>query len=108
MRYRRTCLLRDAPWRCVTHAVWCPPQDVRTERGNDVLIMLVGNKTDLQDKRCAHVRQSRALVLGADDWCCLCVALRHRRTGAAKGCTATARGVMRRWWVAALAGAAGT
>lgn len=25
--------------------------DVRTERGNDVIIMLVGNKTDLADKR---------------------------------------------------------
>jgi len=25
--------------------------DVRTERGTDVLIMLVGNKTDLSDKR---------------------------------------------------------
>jgi len=25
--------------------------DVRTERGSDVLIMLVGNKTDLSDKR---------------------------------------------------------
>ncbi|KAI7692950.1 Ras-related protein Rab-6A [Sarcoptes scabiei] len=25
--------------------------DVRTERGNNVIIMLVGNKTDLQDKR---------------------------------------------------------
>lgn len=25
---------------------------MRTERGNDVIIMLVGNKTDLQDKRC--------------------------------------------------------
>ena len=25
--------------------------DVRTERGNDVVIMLVGNKTDLSDKR---------------------------------------------------------
>jgi GTPase SAR1 family protein len=25
--------------------------DVRTERGNDVVIMLVGNKTDLADKR---------------------------------------------------------
>ena len=24
---------------------------MRTERGNDVIIMLVGNKTDLQDKR---------------------------------------------------------
>ena len=26
-------------------------EDVRTERGNDVIIMLVGNKTDLADKR---------------------------------------------------------
>jgi GTPase SAR1 family protein len=26
--------------------------DVRTERGSDVIIMLVGNKTDLADKRC--------------------------------------------------------
>lgn len=26
-------------------------EDVRAERGNDVIIMLVGNKTDLQDKR---------------------------------------------------------
>ena len=26
--------------------------DVRAERGNDVIIMLVGNKTDLSDKRC--------------------------------------------------------
>ena len=25
--------------------------DVRTERGNDVVIVLVGNKTDLSDKR---------------------------------------------------------
>ena len=25
--------------------------DVRSERGNDVIIMLVGNKTDLSDKR---------------------------------------------------------
>ena len=27
--------------------------DVRTERGTDVIIMLVGNKTDLSDKRFA-------------------------------------------------------
>ncbi len=27
-------------------------QEVRTERGNDVIIFLVGNKTDLIDKRC--------------------------------------------------------
>ena len=26
-------------------------EDVRSERGNDVIIVLVGNKTDLQDKR---------------------------------------------------------
>lgn len=25
--------------------------DVRSERGNDVIIVLVGNKTDLNDKR---------------------------------------------------------
>jgi hypothetical protein len=28
-------------------------QEVRAERGNDVIIFLVGNKTDLIDKRCA-------------------------------------------------------
>lgn len=27
-------------------------EDVRAERGNDVVIMLVGNKTDLAEKRC--------------------------------------------------------
>lgn len=26
-------------------------EDVRNERGNDVIIMLVGNKTDLSDRR---------------------------------------------------------
>jgi len=31
--------------------------DVRTERGNDVIIVLVGNKTDLSDKRLL-IRQS--------------------------------------------------
>jgi Ras-related protein Rab-6A len=29
--------------------------DVRSERGQDVIIMLVGNKTDLADKRCVVV-----------------------------------------------------
>ncbi|XP_039344555.1 ras-related protein Rab-6B isoform X3 [Mauremys reevesii] len=29
--------------------------DVRTERGSDVIIMLVGNKTDLADKSCSDV-----------------------------------------------------
>lgn len=28
-------------------------EEVRTERGSDVIIVLVGNKTDLVDKRCA-------------------------------------------------------
>lgn len=32
--------------------------DVRSERGNDVIIVLVGNKTDLNDKRCALSRNS--------------------------------------------------
>lgn len=36
--------------------------DVRNERGQDVIIVLVGNKTDLNDKRCVvsviHKRQS--------------------------------------------------
>lgn len=36
-------------------------EDVRTERGQDVIIMLVGNKTDLGDKR---------LVLS---WCAMAV-----------------------------------
>jgi GTPase SAR1 family protein len=29
--------------------------DVRAERGNDVIIVLVGNKTDLSDKRFVRV-----------------------------------------------------
>ena len=28
--------------------------DVRSERGNDVIIVLVGNKADLSDKRYVH------------------------------------------------------
>eukprot|EP01136_Pigoraptor_vietnamica_P000977 Opistho-1_new@2056 len=31
--------------------------DVRTERGNDVIIMLVGNKTDLADKRQVSIEE---------------------------------------------------
>ncbi len=27
-------------------------EEVRTERGSDVIVVLVGNKTDLVDKRC--------------------------------------------------------
>lgn len=40
--------------------------DVRTERGSDVIIMLVGNKTDLADKR-------YALACVAVEGCCVCV-----------------------------------
>lgn len=29
--------------------------DVRTERGEDVIVVLVGNKTDLADKRFLHL-----------------------------------------------------
>lgn len=38
--------------------------DVRSERGNDVIIVLVGNKTDLNDKRCALLPQSSPEVPG--------------------------------------------
>ena len=31
-------------------------EEVRTERGSDVIIVLVGNKTDLVDKRCVVVK----------------------------------------------------
>lgn len=34
--------------------------DVRTERGNDVVMMLVGNKTDLSDKRQVSVEEGEA------------------------------------------------
>ena len=53
--------------------------DVRAERGQDVVIMLVGNKTDLADKRYGGV------VVGLDGWgggllvlllcCCYAVAM---------------------------------
>lgn len=33
--------------------------DVRTERGNDVIIVLVGNKTDMNDKRYAFREDAR-------------------------------------------------
>jgi uncharacterized membrane protein len=33
-------------------------QEVRTERGSDVIIFLVGNKTDLVDKRCGQAADS--------------------------------------------------
>jgi Ras-related protein Rab-6A len=41
-------------------------QDVKTERGNEVIIMLVGNKTDLADKRqvTAEEGEAKATKLG--------------------------------------------
>ncbi|ODV89962.1 hypothetical protein CANCADRAFT_98731 [Tortispora caseinolytica NRRL Y-17796] len=36
--------------------------DVRSERGDDVIIMLVGNKTDLADKRQVTLEQGEALA----------------------------------------------
>ena len=33
---------------------------MRTERGNDVIIMLVGNKTDLADKRQVSIEEGEA------------------------------------------------
>ena len=40
--------------------------DVRTERGSDVIIMLVGNKTDLSDKRSGnfHLLFYRCFIVG--------------------------------------------
>lgn len=42
-------------------------EDIRAERGNDVILMLVGNKTDLADKRCvsAEEGESKAKEFGA-------------------------------------------
>jgi Ras-related protein Rab-6A len=41
--------------------------DVRSERGNDVIIVLVGNKTDLNDKRCVPP-SSRSFCLSLVEW----------------------------------------
>jgi hypothetical protein len=49
--------------------------EVRTERGSDVIIFLVGNKTDLVDKRCAYAL--RQLVLGAHTSMSLCCVMLH-------------------------------
>jgi GTPase SAR1 family protein len=35
-------------------------EDIRAERGNDVILMLVGNKTDLADKRYRHLSTAAA------------------------------------------------
>jgi Ras-related protein Rab-6A len=37
-------------------------EEVRTERGSDVIIVLVGNKTDLVDKRYVRARRSASSV----------------------------------------------
>jgi len=37
-------------------------EDVRSERGNDVMVVLVGNKADLSDKRFVRFKDSRATV----------------------------------------------
>ena len=34
-------------------------EEVRNERGSDVIIVLVGNKTDLVDKRCGSGHRSK-------------------------------------------------
>ena len=46
-------------------------EDVRSERGADVVIMLVGNKTDLAEKRCVIVRLRGALSM-ATHWGARC------------------------------------
>ncbi|XP_030066494.1 ras-related protein Rab-41 isoform X3 [Microcaecilia unicolor] len=40
--------------------------DVRTERGSDVIIMLVGNKTDLADKRQVSIEEGEREAPGAE------------------------------------------
>ena len=37
-------------------------EDVRSERGNDVMVVLVGNKADLSDKRCVRCESSADLI----------------------------------------------
>jgi len=48
----RTSFLNTARW----------VEEVRTERGSDVIIVLVGNKTDLVDKRYVRARRSASSV----------------------------------------------
>ncbi|XP_019391797.1 PREDICTED: ras-related protein Rab-41 isoform X7 [Crocodylus porosus] len=43
--------------------------DVRTERGSDVIIMLVGNKTDLADKRQVSVEEGERKAQGLNVMC---------------------------------------
>ena len=38
-------------------------EEVRTERGSDVIVVLVGNKTDLVDKRCLQIQVTLLLLI---------------------------------------------
>jgi GTPase SAR1 family protein len=38
--------------------------DVRAERGTDVIIVLVGNKTDLNDKRYGFIKKNKSKTMG--------------------------------------------
>jgi GTPase SAR1 family protein len=49
-------------------------QEVRTERGSDVIIFLVGNKTDLVDKRYVCLLWKALTAAGSEVCCC---ALQH-------------------------------
>lgn len=61
--YDITSMVKGSPLGCILVGTLCLTdgnsfqqtnkwiEDVRAERGNDVIIMLVGNKTDLADKR---------------------------------------------------------
>jgi len=55
------CIVDRNSFQQTTHWI----DDVRTERGGDVIIMLVGNKADLTDKR--FVLSSLSLLLLYDD-----------------------------------------
>jgi hypothetical protein len=52
--------------------------DVRTERGSDVIMMLVGNKTDLADKRQVSIEEGEAKAREVSEsflFCCLSLLL---------------------------------
>lgn len=51
MTYKFTCIGFFSPDANSFHQTSKWIDDVRTERGSDVIIMLVGNKTDLSEKR---------------------------------------------------------
>jgi hypothetical protein len=53
--------------------------DVRNERGNEVIIVLVGNKTDLNDKRCVGPAGQCILQSSDRTLCPLCPPGKSRR-----------------------------